>query len=849
MESRPKSNLENSKPALPLSQGEMETLFKAQKLGDYVALQEAQERLKLTYLDRLERKWQELKKKRPEIVPPFDIDNPKAQDFLLNKTSLKTYNIEHHLATFNKISDLSTAGVREFYNILHSEDPTYMYNDAFLSLLVEAEADFLKILHKDIRSILAAQKEEGLCKKIRQELNPKDLEIIEEIYQKPVEQIIPFLKKTPVKVLGREVRAFSEKHVELEARILAANGVAVITTEFPTDTMAIYMCSFLGFLLGSSGGTYYTPSHSSLYVMGRKALSANGAQLLPDVYKNYRDNLQKIINEAKSGEYIIGLSCSSDPKIIRRLTYDRMIGLYSSMLAFPKEFVEVINKATREGHKIVLNCLNGCTWKTVSKLLEANGVNPDVFEVLWGEENPYFSSGYIAIKDPDSGEYLVDHLGIDTTMPAVVRTMPYAKILSSEPVGRRIYECDPDSDRFVLKQIVPEEMAPLLEEYGIPYYPLDKGRILASPSPNKIFLELDVADYERMKESGEWGKYFFAYFPTYVSAKAWQEFAEALKKKEGNIETLMCRVGFKNFNELQPKIEGWLFNHPDEKTFKMRDQLGREVELHRGEKGVRILSKEEESGGRVAGLAEPCMNILGQLTIAMPEKSVGDALFSELYRASAFYLKNKGLSGDYFVPNSIERTFKVYGLEAKIDYRIDVFHGDQGLIAQKPLDEQKIFKERSEAEKNNFNNFFFSLGNAVRKKKASLEDVNKVLEFVMPQWAETWKCIEFTTLTEEPLSEGRTRPEGVPMVFSKKGGLVPIVLELDFRPSATDPLKSKVYIDAEALPPKVIAEIEQVMNELKKYDLYGILENYGFEPVIPKHARLEEIGLKSFFRG
>lgn len=836
-----------SKTDSSLSQEELERIFVSQNSGDYTLLQESQERLKATYLDGIKNNWNEFHKKHPEVVPLFDIKNSLAQEFKIDGEIIDKFNLDFHFETFNKISDISTAGVREFYNPLYGEDPSYMYNDIFLSLLIEAEVGFLKDLHREIKKTLESISKEELIKKLRIEIPKKSINYIEEIYKRPLEEIISFLKETPVKLIGHEVRALSERHLELESRILAANGITVLTTEVPTDSMTIYMSSFLCYLLGTSGGTNYTPSHSAIYVNGRKALAANGAQLLPDVYKAYRENLKEIFKIARETGYTVRLSASDDSKIIRRLSYKRMAALYSEVLAFPKEFVKTINEATEKGHRIILNCVNGCTWKTIKPLLEENGINPLVFELLWAEENPYFSAGYIVIKDKETQKYFVDHLGIDTTIPKVVRSMPYPKLLEKEPLGRRIYECDPDSDRFVLKQIVSEKEVPLLEEYGIIYYPLSNDKILASPSPNKIFLELDVADYERMKENGEWENYFFVYFPTYVSAKAWQEFAEALKEREGNISMLMCRVGFKNFNELQQKIESWLFNKPEESELCIEDQLGRKVVVKRGGKGIRILSKEEESGGRVAGLVKPCMNVLGQRTLAMPEKSAGDSLFSELYRSSVFFLKTKDLGGEYLISNSIKRTFEKYGLEAKIDYRIDILHGDQGLIAQKPVEEQKVLKERAEAEKNNFNNFFFSLGSAVRQGTIKLERVGEILEFVIPQWVHTWKCTNFITLTEEPLSEGRKRPEGVPITFKEKDGCRPLVLELDFRPSATDALKSKVYIDAKSLPPKIIREIERMFGELKSFNLYEVLEKYEIESILPKSKRLAEIGLKSFF--
>jgi len=37
-------------------------------------------------------------------------------------------------------------------------------------------------------------------------------------------------------------------------------------------------------------------------------------------------------------------------------------------------------------------------------------------------------------------------------------------------------------------------------------------------------------------------------------------------------------------------------------------------------------------------------------------------------------------------------------------------------------------------------------------------------------------------LTEEPLAAGKTRPEGVPMVFKPTEGKIPLVTGMSFRP-------------------------------------------------------------------
>ena len=81
------------------------------------------------------------------------------------------------------------------------------------------------------------------------------------------------------------------------------------------------------------------------------------------------------------------------------------------------------------------------------------------------------------------------------------------------------------------------------------------------------------------------------------------------------------------------------------------------------------------------------------------------------------------------------------------------------------------------------------------------------------------------------------------MSFSPKGDLSPLVTMFKFRPSGTDPLKSKVYIDAEVLGRDRIDEIKAVFDELKTKDLYAVLDAYGIEYAEPKPERANQIGL------
>jgi len=937
--------LPKSSSAGALSQADLAELYIAQSGKKHTTVQAVQTSLRETLIAEYSRKWQEklaeIQAKYPDFKAPFDAANPDAQALKVTRELAEAFNIlwdqaqdlpAGHLKELFDKSDNSTAGIRAFFDIINNENPSNMYNDMLYALLCEAEAQFLKEVHKkEIKSKIprrGTRKFRALIAKLEANLSQEEIDIILEMYGmegKTIADVVAFVRENPVKLVGGEVRPNSSKLIEIETRIMAGHGITVLTPARHLDnagnpvydSSTICMFSFLTYKLGACGATFLTPSHSACYVLGRKALGPSGQQLLLDTYEKYRNIIKNIVRDKifGRGRPVWRMAPVNDPHIHNTLTYERATRLYAMISNLTPEDVAVINEATEKGHRIKLNNLNGATWKTLLPILEAQGIDPRVFddpetghEVMLKEENGLFSVGYYIMKIDESAEqqvdgtvvvtqvtdgkiskktilpvgsavpepttvYKVGHYGVDTTMGKVVNTIPYPAELRGLPMGTKVYECDPDSDRFVVKQIMKKDAKTieLLDEYGIEYYDLGDGRILAAPSPNKIFLTLDIMDYERMVENGTWGDYISLYFITYVSSRAWGEFGE-----EVGLFTMLCRVGFKNLNEAEVVIKDWYEHNRDYATMQaenpdiisitdeklvLRDQLGREVEIPRYkdaadaaeaakriELELRTHSKAEESGGRVAGLNAPSMNILGQTAISMPEKSDPDAVASELLGSSKAFLSSDGKAaqsrgGEYIIANFLDSRFDKYGMESKIDGRFDILHGDEGAIAQMNTAQEKArAMAMAGANKINFNNFFFSIGRAVRDGEITPEKAKEILKAVLPKYSAEWDAMESITQTDEPLSGGRTRPEGVPLVFEARGedGLV---LELDFRPSGTDPLKSKLYFDAERLSPEQKKALEKYFNALTRYDLYAVLEHYGVTPSVARPALLDELEL------
>jgi hypothetical protein len=814
-----------------LNPTELASIFQRQRQGLMTTVED-QRNLRRTFLENVAAN-------HPAGLPnlEYDLTDPHEQTWFLSPELMGTYNIAKYLAKFEAKAPVATAGLRDNFDVVDFNNPNYMYNPVFLGMLIQAEARFMHELHAEKANTLGAMDLDAKAAEIEAKMPAQTVQVVREIFSgRSVREILELLKTTPLKVMAKEVRPQTDEMLEFEARVMAANGVTVITTEHFTDSSNIYLNSFLCYLLGSDGGTFYTPSHSSVYVLGRKALAGNGAQLPPVLYQRFIYHLKNIYGEAMAGQHAIRIAAADDQRILKTLTYDRTGRVFAQALAPDPETVVMINEAESHGFRIILNTLSGSGDKSLTTQLQAMGVHTNVFTPLWHEENPFFEVGYTVVQK--DGQYLIDHLGVDTSSSKVVAQIPYAEVLRGQPVGTLIYECDPDNDRFLVKQVLGEESIALCEAYGIDYYRIGDGHILAAPSPNKTFLLLDIADYERMKASGEWDQAQLLYFPTYVSSSAWVEFSQWLESNEGNVATFLCRVGFKNFNQILAQIEDWWFKHPEQDTITITPQLGKTVTIDRS-RMIRVLSKEEESGGRTAGFRKAVMNILGEYSLSLPEKAVGDALMAHLADSARRFNTGEEMA----IPRVVEAAFSKYGLKSRIDVRIDVVHGDQGVIAQVSKAEADALVARAEADNKNFNNFFFSVGQAVRDGRMTLEQARQLLTKVVPEWRETWECLEQIYYIEEELDRG-TRPEGVMMTFREIEGGTPLVTAFKFRPSGTDPLKSKVYCDAEMLPPTQKRVIETVFNRVKGYDLYEFLCQNSVANVIDRPANLADLGLQ-----
>ncbi|MCA9795444.1 MAG: hypothetical protein KC910_26735, partial [Candidatus Eremiobacteraeota bacterium] len=258
--------------------------------------------------------------------PPFPLDSDAAAEVRLTPELAQRINLREQIEAFAEEAKVSTAGVRENQNVLCPWDHRYRINEYIFALIAEA----LSKLVVELQPERFADGHQVDLIKVRKHLS-EQVGVIEAIFGRPLEEVVELMKATPVRIVGGEVRSNTPRYVDLMSRIYAANGLPVVLTEDPKcgDTSNIFMWSFLTFVLGLSGGDYFTSSHGAPQKQSDKILAPDGAQYLPPLYARIVDHLLQILEQIEAGGYTLKLAARKDPKLIHRLSYSRMATLYA----------------------------------------------------------------------------------------------------------------------------------------------------------------------------------------------------------------------------------------------------------------------------------------------------------------------------------------------------------------------------------------------------------------------------------------------------------------------------------------------------------------------------------------
>ena len=706
--------------------------------------------------------------------PPFDLESDDASSFTFTAEIAQKINLRDQIETFAEEAKVSTAGVRENQNVLCSWDHRFRINEYMFCLMAEAQTRLVK----ELQAERMASIEEVSAEVIRERLGD-GVETVEEIFGRPLDEVIKLVRSVPVRAVGGEVRSNTPRFTELMSRIYAGHGLPVLLTEDPhcKDTSNIYIWSFLVFCLGLSGGDYFTSSHGAPQKQSDKILAPDGAQFLPPLYARIVDHLYDILEQIENGGgFTVNLAARNDENLIRTLSYKRMAKLYGDYLRTgpaSETAVAKIQKAVNQGLRLNLDFFGGSGYKTLDAVFQDLGI-AGAFEggyIRTEEDNFFHNIGFRVAQKKDGSGLEVVHDSVDASVPGVVRSANYEELLAETPVGRMVFNVDPDADRFVVGQVLPTEEEEALKALGISYLTLGPKRIFAILSPNQFFLLLAENDRLVSLEDGSWDKTNAFDIHTYVSALAWDEWAEFHK-----IPVVRVPVGFKEIAAIVRQVEEQML------TAKGGDvtvtaEAGQSVNL--GPK-PKLHHAGEESGGKIGGPVCPIPNILGQQIVAVREKSSGEAGVSAVSLAAALYL-NGGQEdpSKMFLHRMLADVFKNSGVKNPMEYRGDIIHYNEAIFDPKEL---AAAKKAGIAERVEFNAWFEALARKIEGQPSALGEVQEALSAAIPGLKDFWADLEDITIWSD----------GLQFWFKEDNGRG--IRSMCVRPSGTD-AKTKIYFD------------------------------------------------------
>lgn len=708
--------------------------------------------------------------------PPFALDSDRASEYLITPEWARQIGLRGQIESFAEEAKVSTAGVRENQNVICPWDHRYRINEYIVALMAEALARLVKELQTERRQQLNLPSAE----QVREKLGDDICQVIEEVMERPLDQVIEAVMAAPFRIVGGEVRANTPRYITLMSRIYAAHGLPVLLTEAVdgSDTSNIYMWSYLTFLLGLSGGDYFTSSHGAPQKQSDKILAPDGAQYLPDLYARIVDHLFSILEQIESEGFTIRLADSEDPLLMRTLSYARAAKLYAAYLrkgpASPQALA-TMSEAIAQGLRLKLDFFGGSGYKTIHAILEELGI-AQVFEggYLRAEEDSFFHNvGFRVAKKKHGDGYEVVHDSVDASVPAVVQSAGYEERLKDDSYGQIVFNVDPDADRFVAGQVVAPSELGHLDRLGVVHLPIGNDRHFAIYSPNQFFLMLAEADRAMAVEEGSWSEVANFDIHTYVSACAWDEWAEFY-----GIPVVRVPVGFKEIAAICRQVETAYDSDP-EGVVKVSNALGETITLGRHPK---LHHAGEESGGKIGGPREPIFNVLGQKVLAMREKSSGEAAISAVVLASRLFLQADGKPERLYLHHYLEEIFEQCQVKNRMEYRGDIVHYNEAIFDPEELARAK---KAGIAERVVFNDYFGKLASALHQGRIDLSQSRALLKESLPGMAAEWDRLEKIDLW----------PDGLQFWFEAGGK----VRDICIRPSGTD-AKTKIYFDGTDKP-------------------------------------------------
>lgn len=668
--------------------------------------------------------------KTPDYIKELnliDLNNSDEFVFTLKKEHLQPYDhainpqglgLWDWFSNYEKEAKVSTAGIRGPQNIIYPQDTRFPINLIGITLATLAKA----------------------------------LVISEKGY------------KNPTKLGGREVRYNSGLYLEAIARIQAANGIKTLVP-VGKQTIPIWLASFLVFKLGLIGGEYITSSHGISVKNATKDLNNQGGQYLPEESMEFVNKIREVFEKTeKEGIYEIKFA-KSDDILIDESTMQLLndgIDLYLDYLKTGVAKDVNIKHIKSFKNKIVIENVGGSAYRTLSQVLKKLKID-DKYDWFNIEEDPFFHSIGKYSTDPKGNCCFYDY-SVDATVicPSkngercfpVINSMHYDEKLADYPLNTVVLITDPDHDRLTVTQIEDEKNISVLDEAGIDYIKLSKGRVLTVFTANQSFLMLMDFHAKQLKNSEMWNQYPRFMIKTTASSLAWDEWAE----KQG-VKVINVPVGFKEIANIMKKVEAKIANAVQNEVI-IHDIFGKEVNL-----GVnpRLHFAGEESGGMIMGTEELICSDEGCEAIAMREKSATEAIIVSSALIAQLETQGKTLS-QYFIEVLEENE-----INGRFDTRVDISYYNES-----EPDITKLNEARKEGEEKRTKNDLFYLTLAIAKKEGllTLEQIKEVLN-------NTFKELDFSGLQDIKFVG-----DGTYMKFDDKF--------IEIRPSGTD-AKTKAY--------------------------------------------------------
>lgn len=658
----------------------------------------------------------------------MDFSNKGEFTFTLKKEHLKPYdektnpqglNLEEWFAGYAKEAKVSTAGIRGPQNILNPQDTRFPINLVGIVLATLAKA------------LVAKEK---------------------------------YPNKRIVKVAGCEVRYNSQLFLDAIARIQASQGIETLVPN-GRKTIPIWLASFLAFKLDLLGGEYITSSHGISVKNATKDLNCQGSQYLPEESMEFVNKIQEIFDYTnKNGTYEIKISAQDNPLINEKAmaNIEDGVNLYVEYLKSGVAQDINLNLIKNYSSKVVVECVGGSAYRTLSKVLDKLGVI-DKFAWFNTEETPFFH-GIGKYDHTPKGEKAFYDYSVDATVIAkkpdgtkffpVIETMNYGKKLKDFPVGTAVLITDPDHDRLTVTQIEGVNSLERLNKLGIDYVKLGSERILTVFTANQAFLMIMDFWAKQLRAKGAWDNHPRFMIKTTASALSWDEWG-----KNNGVKVVNVPVGFKEIANIMKKVELKLKNSPDKEVV-IDDVLGNPINL-----GInpRLVFGGEESGGMIMGTEELIKSEHGRLAVAMREKSATEAIVV----ASALIAK----LGDKSLSQYLADVFDENNIIGRFDTRVDIAYYNE---SEPDINKLKLDKIAGEEKRTLNDIFYLSMAIALKKDEITLEGIKNILN----------EKFKNDGLTFDNLKSVKFVGDGTYLEFSDK--------YIEIRPSGTD-AKTKAY--------------------------------------------------------